>query len=123
MIYGIAIFISVLCVDLYTDVRLFYKKKKVNHIRGAALRCIGLAPAVWFLGWLSIPMIFFWYLTLFNGIYNLFINQKWEFVGTTAKLDIWQRENKWFKPAKYIGIIIFTTIYILWLIYRNSIHG
>lgn len=113
MIWGLAIFILVLAVDLYTDVRLFYKKRKVKHGRGAVLRCIGLAPAVYLLGWLAIPSMFFWYLILFNGFYNILINQKWEFLGTTAKMDKWQRKNKWFKPFKYISALGFTALYFL----------
>lgn len=113
MIWGAAIFVLVLVVDLYTDVRLFYKKRKVNHGRGAILRCIGLAPAVYLLGWWVIPAMFFWYLILFNGFYNILINQKWEYVGITAKMDKWQRKNKWFKWLKYIAAVGFTILYII----------
>jgi hypothetical protein len=113
VIAGIAIFIITLCVDLYTDLRLFYQKKHVNHFRGAALRCIGLAPAIYFLGWWSIPMLFFWYLVFFNGIYNLFINQSWEFVGATAAMDKLQRKHPWLKFVKYAGLIGSTFLYIV----------
>lgn len=114
MIYGLAIFAIVLAVDLFTDVRRYYQKRKVNHSRGLVLRLVGLAPAVYLIGLESIPMLGFGYLVLFNGLYNLLIGQKWEFVGTTAVLDRWQRRNPWFKWSKYAGLIISTVIYFIW---------
>ncbi|MEP7375525.1 MAG: hypothetical protein ABI675_19425 [Chitinophagaceae bacterium] len=110
---GIILVIATICIDLFTDIRLFYKKKKVNHTRGALLRLIGLIPAVYFMGWLSIPMIGFWYMVLFNGIYNIFIGKRWEFVGVTARLDVIQRKHPWLKYVKYIGLILSTILYIL----------
>lgn len=111
MIYGIVIFIVVLAADLFTDIRLYYKKKKVNHVRGAILRTIGLAPAVWLMGWLSAPMLFFAYLILFNGVYNLFINQPWEFTGTTSAIDRVQNRYPVLKKVKYLLLIISIIIY------------
>lgn len=113
MIYGLTIFTIVLTIDLFTDVRLYYQKKKVNHTRGAVLRCIGLAPAVYFLGWIAIPAMFFVYLILFNGLYSVLIGQKWGFIGTSAKLDRWQRRNKWFSWFKYLAAIGFTILYLI----------
>jgi hypothetical protein len=113
IITGIFLVIATLGIDVFTDVRLFYKKKRVNHFRGALLRLIGLIPAVYLLGWLSIPMIGFWYMTLFNGVYNLFIGQRWEFVGTTAKLDRIQRKHNWLRYVKYAGLILSTILYFL----------
>lgn len=113
MIYGLTIFIVVLAVDLFTDVRLYYQKKKVNHTRGAVLRCAGLAPAVYFLGWPAIPAMGFTYLILFNGLYNVLIGQKWGFIGTSAKLDKWQRRNKWFSWFKYVAAIGSIILYII----------
>jgi hypothetical protein len=110
MIYGLAIFFIVLAVDLFTDIRLYYKNKKVNHIRGAIFRVIGLAPAVWLMGWLSIPMLFFAYLILFNGTYNIFINRPWEFLGTTSELDRLQKKIP--KFIKYLLLIISIYLYV-----------
>lgn len=113
MIYGLSIFVLVLATDLFTDVRLYYRKRKVNHSRGAVLRIVGLVPAVYFLGWIAIPAMGFIYLILFNGLYNVLIGQKWGFIGTTAKLDKWQRRNKWFSWFKYAAAIGFTILYLI----------
>ena len=103
MIYAVLIFIFVIGADLLTDVQRYFAKRKVNHTRGAILRCIGLGPSVYFLGWQSIPMMFLLYLILFNGFYNLLIGQKWEFLGTTSKLDRMQAKvPKWIKYACFI---------------------
>lgn len=110
MILGVAIFFLVLAVDLFTDVRLFYKKKKVNHTRGLILRLIGLAPGIYLLGWLVIPAMGFLYLILFNGFYNVLIGQRWGFIGSTAKLDRLQAKvPKW---IKYAGFVVFLLIYL-----------
>lgn len=112
MIWGVIIFIVTLAVDLWTDVRLYFKKKKVNHFRGAALRLIGLVPACWLMGWISAPMLFFAYWVLFQGLYNKLIGKEWDFVGTTAKLDRFERKNPWFKWVRYAGLIISIAIYV-----------
>lgn len=111
MIFAVLIFIFVIGVDLLTDVQRYYAKRRVNHVRGGILRCIGLAPVVWLLGWQSIPMLFFLYLILFNGFYNLLIGQSWEFLGTTAKLDRLQAKvPKWVKYALLVASILFYVI-------------
>jgi hypothetical protein len=110
MIYAVLIFIFVIGADLFTDVDRYFGKRKVNHTRGAILRCIGLAPVVYFLCWQSIPMLFFLYLILFNGFYNLLIGQKWEFLGTTSKLDRMQAKiQKW---VKYVLLILSIYFYV-----------
>ena len=104
MIYGILILILTIGVDLITDVNLYYKKGKVNHVRGAALRLICLAPASYLMGWQFIPLILFAYWILFEGFYNLLIGQKWNYVGETARIDKLQRKYPVIYWLKYIGL-------------------
>ena len=113
MIWGILIFIAVLVIDLWTDVDRYFDGRKVNHTRGAIFRVIGLAPAVYFMGWLSAPMLFFLYIILFNGLYNTFIGQKWEYVGDTAKMDRLQRKYPILKTIKYIAFIASAILYAI----------
>lgn len=98
MIYGIIIWLITLVIDLWTDVRLWYKKKKVNHVRGALLRLLGLIPACYFAKWFA-PVLLFAFWISFNGFYNILTGQKWFRKGTTAKLDklpVW---------VPYVGLV------------------
>lgn len=114
MIYGILIFLATISADLITDVGRYYDKKKVNHTRGALLRLIGIVPAAYFMGWVSAPMLLFWYWVLFNGLYNVFIGKEWEFVGTTAWIDRMIRKHPWINWVKYGGLVNATILYF-WL--------
>lgn len=113
MIYGIAIYALTIVVDLFTDVRLWYKDQKVNHFRGAALRLIGLIPACWLIGWAVIPLALFLYWILFEGMYNVLIGQKWWYIGETAKIDKLQRKYPAIKILKYV-LLIFSILFYAW---------
>ena len=121
MIIAFMIFKLTLLVDLVTDVRLYFGRKKVNHVRGAILRILALSPVVYLLGWQSIPMLFFLYMVLFNGLYNRCIGQKWEFLGTTSFLDRIQSKYRILVLVKYIGLITSITFYI-WSYLQRGLH-
>jgi len=110
MIYAVLLFILVLSVDLVTDVRLYDKGLQPNKTRGALLRVIGLAPCVYWLGPWSIPGLFFLYLILFNGFYNILIGQPWEFLGTTSKIDLFLARFPVY--LKYLFLIFFILLYL-----------
>jgi len=110
MIYAVLLFILVLAVDLVTDVRLYDKGLQPDKFRGAILRTVGLAPCVYWLGPWSIPGLFFLYLILFNGFYNILIGQRWEFLGTTSKIDLFLARLPRF--LKYILLIFSILLYI-----------
>jgi hypothetical protein len=142
MIYGIAIAIFTLVIDEVTDYKLWLKnrnlympKGSVNHKKGTLLRCIGLIPATWFIShtdgwyhinhfwiytnliWIAGAMLFFWYWTLFDGVFNIATKQKgfkgFFRVGTTNVLDIMQKNwPTWLRAtAKVGGMIVFTYLF------------
>lgn len=89
-----------LIIDLITDYRLWVKHKPVHHVRGAALRLIGIIPAVllsrWVILWL-LPL----YGVLFNGFFGLLIARDWFFIGTTGKIDRFKNAHPWFILVEY----------------------
>jgi hypothetical protein len=115
-IIGWLIVIAVLSVDLITDYRLWLKyrnvikpKGSVNHMVGAGLRIAGLIIAMWFLGWLSIPLILFSYWVFYDGLFNVATGQNFFRIGTTAWLDIQQRRYEiiiWFKYTGFGGFLL-----------------
>jgi len=111
MIYSVLLFVLVLAVDLITDVWLYREGAQPDKFRGTILRCIGLAPCVYWLGWRSVPLIFFLYLILFNGFYNLLIGQRWEFLGTTSIIDRYLAKLP--RILKYI-LLTFSIIFYLY---------
>lgn len=122
MIYALALFIITLIIDLYTDLRLFYKKKKVSHGRGAALRLIGLVPAIYLMGWPAILMVGFWYWFLFDSLYNAFRGYSIWFTGSDDKDDaksdnFLQRLKLWQHIAIKLGGVVVSTAFYLWKLF------
>lgn len=124
MIYGLAIFILTLIIDLATDYRRWLKRKPVRHNLGGWLRCIGLVPAGVLLSvspqlqiqpqiWAVPGAMVFTYWILFNGIYGLLIASNWWFLGTTSKLDRYERTHKWVTVVKYAGCVLFNLLYLI----------
>lgn len=104
MIPALAIWLAVLVIDLLTD---YHQWAKVNHIRGALLRCIGLAiPAVLYLPTLYLLPL---YHVLFNGILASMKGLGWFYVGTTARLDRLIRRF----PILYLIIYALATVGVI----------
>jgi hypothetical protein len=109
LIWAFLIFFATLAIDLYTDIRLFYRRRPVKHVRGAILRLLGLIPACLFGGWVFVPFAFFGYWSLFDTLWGLFTSRKWPFIGSTSKLDRLQRKYPallWFKYLGFIASIV-----------------
>lgn len=101
MIPGLLIYLLTLAVDLITDYRIWAHKKIVNHIRGGLLRCIGLIPAVWLMGWYSIGLVFTYWL-VFDLIFGTLIIRNPLFLGTTGYLDRLQHRYTWLVIVKFV---------------------
>lgn len=115
MIWGILIFVLTLTIDLYTDIKRWYKGT-IDHTRGALLRLIGLVPVVLFLGWYAIPLVGFTYMVLFNGLLNVFMNKGWWSLGTTAWTDkFFSRMKLWQYKAISIGGVAISLIFYIWM--------
>lgn len=89
MILPIAIFLTVLTVDLITDYRKWLRGKRVRHTWEAFVRVLCLVPAIilltrfeWY--WFPVPalMVMFWYWLLFDGFYNTLRGYGWWFTGS-----------------------------------------
>lgn len=113
MIWSAVIFFAVLAIDLFTDLRLFFKRKPVNHTRGLILRLIGLAPSVYLLPHdriIGAALEGMLYLTLFNGIWGLVTGNGWFYIGDTARVDRFMRGGEpWSYLIQYtllIGLIL-----------------
>lgn len=119
MIVSIIIFVMVLVIDLFTDLRLFKKGKPVNHKVGAALRLAGFIPIYFLLGWQIIPFAGFLYWLLFDGLYNVFRGFGWWFTGSDDKDDantdnFLQHLSKWQHiTLKIAGLIGSLLLYLL----------
>lgn len=124
---GIILALLTLILDLYTDLRLFYRERSVKHFRGFLLRCIGGIPALCLISWgkewyiwaIAAGMLFFWYLTLFDGLYGSLRREGFWYVGKGKDAAFTDRIQTnwpvWLRATvKITGIILFTTLY-LWL--------
>lgn len=104
MILPLAIlcFLIVLAVDLYTDFQRWFKKRGIDHKRGAWLRVAGTIPATilftvahnvnsWWVFLVVIVMEFFTFMFLFNGIFNIVRGQPWNHRGENPldKIPLW----------------------------------
>lgn len=95
MIYGIAIAVITLVIDLWTDIKRWTDGRGVSHVRGAALRAIGLIPASILLGWWA-PLMLGLYMILFNGILARLKGLSFWYLGTTSAIDrLLNRLPKW----------------------------
>lgn len=116
---GLALFILTLIIDLITDYRLWLKKKTVQHIRGALLRCVGLIPAFFLMGWRSLGLaLVYW--VLCDGLMGVLIARNFFFIGTTSKLDQLKTKYRWLILVEYFGAAGGLALFISdWL---NQIH-
>lgn len=111
MIYGIAIAVITLVIDLVTDLKRWMDGRGVNHLRGAALRCIGLLPACLLAGWWA-PLMLVAYWVLFNGILARLKGLPFWYLGTTSVIDrTLSRLPKWGYIALQ-GVLLITSILI-----------
>lgn len=88
MLISLLIFITTLGVDLYTDLRL-WDSGKINHKRGAIIRCLALAVAAVFD--VKILLLLPGYACVFDCLLCLFRGLPVFYVGTTSALDKLQR--------------------------------
>lgn len=110
LIIAVCLFAAVLIGKLAVDFQLYQSRKVNEHLLGPVIVFIVLVVCSFLAGWKSVGIWFMGYWILFNGFYAVLIGQKWGFLGTTSKLDIFERKNKWVTPAKYIlfiGSVIF----------------
>lgn len=101
IIAGIICFVAVLVWDLVTDYRKWLKERVINHDKEFWVRVALLTPTGILLSWghtwqiwiVVAAMIGFWWLTLFDGIFNLLRRDGFfDIVGTTGRLDRLQRK-------------------------------
>jgi hypothetical protein len=117
VIISIAIFLAVLVIDLWTDLHRYFAGKEINHARGLILRIIGLIPSVYFLPHdraIGAVIEALLYMTLFNGLWGVFIGHGWFYLGHTAWID---RQMRRFGVMGYVfqyGILLaLILIYVL----------
>lgn len=124
------------------DRNLYIPNGSINHKKGALIRMIGMLPAwlliSWSNGWWKLKilwpvdrswqeivlviatyivvaaMLFFWYITFFDGFLNQKMKEGFFRVGTTANTDKIQKNwPTWLKAlVKIGGIILFTWLFI-----------
>jgi hypothetical protein len=102
MIEGaIILFFVVLAWDLIADYRKWLKERVINHDREWWIRVALLVPSGVFFSWghpwemwiVAAAMMGFWWLTLFDGIFNLLRRDGFfAVVGTTGRIDRLQRK-------------------------------
>lgn len=111
MILGLIIFILTLAAKLVYDVNQYNKHLTINHAKEAFFVSLALLGASFFGGWLSVPIWFFGFWVLFDGFFNLFINQKWGYIGNTAKLDQLQHKYPFLTWIKYVALAASITLF------------
>lgn len=109
MLISLLIFITTLGVDAYTDLKRW---GRVNHTRGAILRCLALAVAAVFD--VKILLLLPGYACVFDCLLCLFRGLPVFYVGTTSAMDRLQRRYPvlvWVKFGLGIaGVIIYVII-------------
>lgn len=105
IIISLILFTIVLAGKLIVDLHLYFLGGVNNHLIGPAVVAVCIGVCSWLGGWRSIPMWLFCYWALFDSLYGVFIHQGAFYVGTTAKLDILQRQYPVLLWLKYIGAI------------------
>lgn len=105
MIYAIAITAITLAIDLWTDLRRWMNERKINHVRGALLRCIGLIPACWLAGWFSGVLLASYWL-FFDGLLATFKGFGFWYAGSTSVFDrLMGRMPVWGRIVAKIGVL------------------
>lgn len=112
MLAAFILFFAMMALKVGADVKLYQLRKVNKHVLGPALVLLGLIACSILAGWVSTPMWFFCWWVLFDGVYNLFIGQRWTFIGTTAKLDILQRKHPVLVWVKYLGAVLSVILFI-----------
>lgn len=132
IIIAIILFLGVLCFDLISDYKKWITHRSVDHTFEAWQRAVFLVPSIigfhlacpnnelWIL-LLIVPMLFFAYWLIFDGLYNKLRGFDWWFAGSDdqddAKLDNLQQflGRRWSKVVKICGLLTFLFFYIkLW---------
>jgi len=111
MIWSAIIFYTVLIIDLWTDMRRYLRREKINHVRGFFLRIVGLISSIIFLPHdyvLGAAVEGLLYMTLFNGLFNIMIGQSWFYIGSSSWID---------KQMSKLGIAGFLLQYGLLIIF------
>jgi hypothetical protein len=118
MVIAVILFFLTLAAKLAVDVRLYLSGKPNRHTLGPVIVFVVLVACSWIAGWLTLPLWFLGWSILFNGLYNVLIGQGWWYLGTTARLDRFERRHPWVTIVKYS---LFTaTILFLWLTNTSS---
>lgn len=122
---AIITYLAVLAWDLWSDYRKWLRSRTVNHKKEAILRMILLIPSgilfmwdqPWFFIFAVVPLMGFWWLLLFNGIYNRLRGFGWWFAGSVDPDDSWI--DRWIysgsNTAQVIiipGVFVSTVTYI-----------
>jgi len=98
MAIPIILFFAVLIWDVVTDYRKFLKQRELSHSKEAWLRCLLLVPATigftilhpnkdWTSLVYTLLMEFFFFWTLFDGIYGILRNEGFWYTGKPGDKD------------------------------------
>lgn len=74
---------------------------------------VSLGVCSWLGGWRSIAMWFFVFWMLMDSLWGLFTGYGFLYLGTTAKLDILQRDYPVIQIAKYVLAVASTAFFII----------
>lgn len=113
MIIGIILFFCILYWDVTTDYKKWKNDIPVNHTKEGIIRSLLLSPVplllslpfitIWELV-ITIPLVGFMWLLLFDGFYNKVRGFNWWFLGSEDKDDPWWDKFQRKIPLKILKI-------------------
>ena len=113
MIIGIILFFCILYWDVTTDYKKWKNDIPVNHTKEGIIRSLLLSPVplllslpfitIWELV-ITIPLVGFMWLLLFDGFYNKVRGFNWWFLGSEDKDDSWWDKFQRRIPLKILKI-------------------
>lgn len=110
---AIILFVLTITGKLIIDLNLYYSGGVNNHTIGAAIVFVSLGVCSWLAGWRSIAMWFFVFWMLMDSLWGLFTGNGFLYLGTTAKLDILQRDYPVIQVLKYLLAVGATVFFII----------
>lgn len=110
---AIILFILAMAGKLIIDLHLYYSGGVNNHTLGAVIVFACLGVCSWLSGWRSILMWFFLFWALFDSLWGLFTGNGLLYIGTTAKLDMLQRNYPIIQVSKYVLAAGSTVFFII----------
>lgn len=113
LIIALILFVVTIAGKLLIDLLLYFNGGENNHLVGPAIVIVSIGVSSWLAGWRSIPMWLFGYWAVFDSLYGLFIGHGLLYIGTTAMLDVLQRDHPWIQVTKYVLAVASTIFYVV----------